>query len=85
MEGGDGKRGGGSGRGEKGREGEGRERNSTNDLSRIDHNGDRLEISLARHRNVHPYTYVCTHTEALTCCYLLKPMHLDLWPLISVL
>ena len=42
----------------KGRGGEGRERNSTNDLSRIDHNGVRLEISLARHRNVHPYTYV---------------------------
>ena len=35
-----------------------RKRNSTNDLSRIDHNGVSLEISLARHRNVHPYTYV---------------------------
>ena len=50
------------------REGEVRKRNSTNDLSRIGHNGVSLEISLARHRNVHTYIYICIHTEALTCC-----------------
>ena len=62
-----------------------REINSTNDLSSIDQWCQSCEISLARDRNVHTYTYVRTHRKSLTRCYPLKPMHLDLWPLISVL